>query len=100
MTNPDRACLHLEFSATVNVARIAEDPEQPPTAYMAEIQVSCEACGEPFRFTGLQAGSHFGKPMVSPDETELRAPMRPASSDPDFGMGLPGFAITYRPAGD
>jgi hypothetical protein len=31
--------------------------------------------------------------MCSVDETELRAPLRPASSDPDFGMGLPGFGI-------
>jgi hypothetical protein len=34
--------------------------------------------------------------MVSVDETELHAPLRPASVDPDFGLGLPGFAIQYR----
>ena len=33
---------------------------------------------------------------VSVDETELRAPLRLASADPDFGMGLPGFAVAYR----
>lgn len=27
------------------------------------------------------------------DETELRAPLRPASADPDFGLGIPGVAI-------
>lgn len=32
---------------------------------------------------------------ADPDETELRAPLRPASSDPDFGLGLPGYAIRY-----
>jgi hypothetical protein len=48
----------------------------------------------------LQAGLNPRRPMVSPDETELRAPLRPASSDPDFGMGLPGFAITWKEGND
>jgi hypothetical protein len=96
--DPDRACLHQEFDATVEVNRIADDPTRPPTAYMADIRVSCKQCGEPFRWTGCRAGAHFqGPPMVSADETELRAPLRPASADPDFGMGLPGFAIGFRP---
>jgi hypothetical protein len=34
--------------------------------------------------------------MCSVDESTLRAPLRPASADPDFGMGLPGFAVTWR----
>jgi hypothetical protein len=72
-----------------------------PKAYMADVTVSCapppHGCGEPFRFTGLPAGMSFSHPMVSPNETELRAPIRPASSDPDFGMSLPGFAIGVRP---
>lgn len=29
------------------------------------------------------------------DERELHAPIRPASSDPDFGLGIPGFAIRF-----
>ncbi len=33
--------------------------------------------------------------MCSVDETELRAPIRPASSDPDFSLGLPGFAVNF-----
>lgn len=27
------------------------------------------------------------------DETELRIPIRPSSADPDFGTGIPGFAL-------
>jgi len=34
--------------------------------------------------------------MCSVDETVLVAPLRPASADPDFGMGLPGYAIQFR----
>ncbi|WP_439947213.1 hypothetical protein [Streptomyces sp. BBFR109] len=54
------------------------------------------ACGEPFRWTGVQAGVSPRQPMCSVDETELRAPLRPASADPDFGLGLPGFTVNYR----
>ena len=48
------------------------------------------------RWIGVQAGASYSKPMVSVDEAELRAPLRPASSDLDFGMGLPGFAVRLR----
>lgn len=93
--NPDRACPHETFKADVAVDRIgtAETPDGMPKAYVADIKVSCVDCDEPFRWVGVPAGLSFGQPMVSVDETELRAPLRPASSDPDFGLGIPGFAI-------
>ena len=53
----------------------------------------CVDCDEPFRWIGVPIGLSPRQPMVSVDETELRAPLRPASSDPDFGLGLPGFAV-------
>lgn len=82
----------------MEVNRIARSDDDPTiVAYSAVARVWCADCGEPFRWTGLQAGLMRDRPMVSPDETELRAPLRPASSDPDFGMGLPGFAVGFRP---
>lgn len=45
---------------------------------------------------GVQAGLSSARPTCSVDETELLAPLRPASSDPDFGLGIPGFAITWQ----
>lgn len=48
------------------------------------------------RWIGAPAGMSPAKPMVSIDETELRAPLRPASADPDFELGIPGFAIQAR----
>lgn len=95
-TDPDKACPHLNFAADVAVNRIADPPDSLPTAYIADITVDCADCGEPFRWTGVQAGVSFNHPMVSVNEEELHAPLRPASADPDFGMGLPGFAINYR----
>lgn len=93
MTDPDRACPHPDFDAVVEVNRLTKGDDGPVEAYIADIRVSCQACGEPFRWIGVQAGLMPTKPMVSVDETELHAPIRPASSDPDFGLAIPGFAI-------
>lgn len=98
--DPDRPCLHLNFHADVNVGRIEPDDTGLPKGFIAEITVQCapppDGCGEPFRFTGLGAGLSFAHPTVSVDEKTLNAPIRPASSDPDFGLGLPGYAIRQR----
>jgi hypothetical protein len=99
VADPDRACHHHNFAASVAVNRIAEDG-QAPTGYVADIRVACADCDEPFRFSDAPAGLSFAHPAVSVDETELHAPIRPASSDPDFGLGLPGFAVRYRDGGD
>lgn len=97
ISNPDRPCMHLEFVANVAVNRIseAETSDGYPLAYSADITVTCAGCDEKFRWVGLSAGLSPDGPTVSPDETELRAPLRPASSDPDFGLGIPGFAIKF-----
>ena len=91
--DPDRACPHEDFAASVEVSRLTKVDGGPVDGYSADIRVSCAACGEPFRWIGATAGLSPARPMCSVDETELRAPLRPASSDPDFGLGIPGFAI-------
>lgn len=95
-TDPDRACPHENFWADVDVNRLTNTEGGPVTGYSASIRIKCVDCGEPFRFTGVKAGLSMARPMCSVDETELHAPVRPASADPDFGMGLPGFSIGYR----
>lgn len=91
MMNPDRPCPHPDFTASVAVNRLTDDGQV--TAYIADITVNCVVCYEPFRWIGVPAGLSGRHPTVSVTETELRAPLRPASSDPDFGLGIPGFAI-------
>lgn len=95
--DPDQPCEHPNTEAWVGVNRLTRSDDDPTiVAYSADIKINCGDCGEPFRFTGVQAGLHPARPMCSPDETELRVPIRPASADSDFGLGLPGFAITWR----
>jgi hypothetical protein len=95
--DPDRACPHLQFEAVVEVNRIVRSDDDPTVAgFSADVRVSCADCGEAFRWTGLDAGMSPARPMCSPDERTLVAPLRPASADPDFGLGLPGYAIHVR----
>jgi hypothetical protein len=91
----DRACPHQNFTANVAVNRLASEEGGPVAGYSADITVNCADCREPFRWTGLQAGLSMYRPMCSIDETILVAPLRPASADPDFGLGLPGYAVGY-----
>lgn len=96
--DPDQPCPHEDFNAYVEVNRLtASDSDPTVIGYHADIKVNCRNCGEPFRWTGVQAGMSQAHPMCSVDETELRAPLRPASADPDFGLGLPGFSVGFRP---
>jgi hypothetical protein len=97
--DPDKPCPHEHFDAEVGVNRLTGEPDGPVTAYSADIRIRRVQCDEPFRWIGVQAGVKPDRPMVSVDETELHAPIRPASSDPDFGLGIPGFAITVRDPG-
>lgn len=66
--DPDRPCPHENFAADVAVNRIGQDDPGNdsglPTHYSADIQVSPLA------------------PTSSADQTELRAPLCPASSGP------------------
>lgn len=97
MTDLDKPCLHENTEAQVVINRIIKSEEDhTPIAFMADIRAWCTDCQEDFRWSGVPAGLNYGRPTCSVDEKELHAPMRPASSDPDFGMGLPGFSINYR----
>lgn len=91
--DPDTACAHEEFEVWADINRLSEEEGGPIHAYSADIRIRCKDCQEPFRFIGVPAGVLGDRPACSVDETELHAPIRPASADPDFGLGIPGFAI-------
>lgn len=99
--DPDRPCPHERFAVQADVGRIAAANDDPTiVGYTVDIRVWCEDCGEKFRWIGVPAGVSPRHPACSVDETELRAPIRPASADPDFGLGLPGFSIRYVEPGE
>lgn len=95
--DPDRPCYHLTFMADVDVIRHPVD-ERTPTgeadAYMAEVTIRCAECAEPFTWVGpYHVGLLPYGPTIDPSAQELRAPIRPRSAEPDFGLGLPGFTV-------
>jgi hypothetical protein len=77
------SCLHAgDVAAAVVVTRLVDDVEgldgtTPATGYRADVTVWCAECHEDFRFLGVPGGIglHPGIPTVSPDGTELRAPI-------------------------
>jgi hypothetical protein len=72
-------CEHKSFRCAANIGRLSHDEGGPITGYVADIKIECAECGLPFRFIGLNAGSHFAEPRVSIDGTELCAPIEPAT---------------------
>lgn len=93
--DPDLPCPHLNFAAFANVTRLSAVEGGPVTVYSCSLRVDCTDCGERFRWMGVPAGLSPAHPTCDVGEFELRAPLRPATSDPDFGMGIPGFAINF-----
>jgi hypothetical protein len=91
--DPDKACEHPDFVAEIDVTRLTATEGGTVQAFTADVRVRCAACDEQFRWIGVPAGLSGARPTCSVDEAELHAPLRPASADPDFGLGIPGFAI-------
>lgn len=92
------SCAHEDFVAHVDVQRIVDgDDKGEPiegadlNALSVDVRVQCAGCGESLVFRGLPIGLSSHEPRMSPDGTEVRIPARPQSSDPHFGLGLPGF---------
>lgn len=92
-------CLHLNFAASVDVARITEnglDKERALT-YHADVKIECADCGEPFCFVGFPMGLMPDQPTISADEKEARLVLRPESETVKrFG---PGFLLKDTPTG-
>ena len=98
--DPDRPCPHDDMHLDADVQRLtASDDDPTVVAYIVELQIRCVACNERFRWSGVPAGLMPNRPACSPDEFTLHAPVRPASADPDFGLGIRGFAIRYKAGG-
>lgn len=77
-------CEHKNFQAQVDVTRLTDgglndnpDPDAKIIGYSAEVNIHCADCGIQFRFIGVPGGYSHANPMVSYDETTLRAPIEP-----------------------
>lgn len=66
-------CNHEEFESEVKVGRLNEVENGPIKDYIVELKVRCKNCKKNLEFRG-EMGMSFGRPMVSADRYELRAP--------------------------
>lgn len=91
----DGMCEHQEFSACVEVNRIAVKDGESPTRYSADIKIKCVSCGVAMRFLGLPMGLDPNGAAVGPLGTEARLAIHPVGSPlPEHDDCLPaGFRI-------
>jgi hypothetical protein len=93
--NTDINCQHEQFEATVNVNRITNEAGTEVKAFMADIQIRCVQCDEPFVVIAPVVGLVWDGPATSPNGEELRAPIRPRSAFSE-DVSLPGFRVIRR----
>lgn len=75
-------CEHMNFGATVGVARLT-GAGGGITGFMAEIRVQCADCGRPFQFLGLEAGCDTQGARVSVDGLEANIALCPEGERPN-----------------
>ena len=68
-------CEHMEFEASVKVARLLQGPDKTFIGNLAvDVTAYCIRCEQPVLFEGLFVGVDLKKPMVSADLREARLP--------------------------
>lgn len=82
------SCKHMEFDASVRVARIDDVGR-----FVAEVKVHCTQCGVPFQFIGIQPGFDYEHPTVRLDGLEADLPICPQGTQPTPLQGLQGYTI-------
>ena len=82
------SCKHMNFEASVNVARIENKGR-----FMAEIHIRCKDCGTPFQFMGLKPGFDFNGATVSLDGLEANIGIHPQGAQPNPLQQLVGYSV-------
>lgn len=90
-------CDHETFESAVEVTRLTAVEGGPVTGFSAAVRVRCTGCGEPFMWVGVPVGASPRQPMSSRDGREMRAPLRPMSSEPGFGEDGPAVSLRVAP---
>lgn len=77
------ACEHMNFDATVGVARMTDGEGGPVNGFMAEVRIKCRDCGVPMQFLGLQPGCDTQGARVSLDGLEANIAITPEGQKPN-----------------
>lgn len=89
-------CKHENFRVAANVARLLKNlDDAEPSAFVAEIGITCLDCGTPFEFLGVPMGYHPGNTRVSVDGLALNAAIKPKGAVLDQS-GMPGYSVNVK----
>ena len=72
---PPHQCTHESFRVDAKIARVLDVGK-----FVAEIQIRCQDCGEPFRFVGVPAGLSYAQPSCSIGKNSRVGSMIPRNS--------------------
>lgn len=87
-------CKHENFKCIANVMRLLKnDGDAEPSAFVAEIGITCLDCEKSFEFLGVPMGYHPGNTRVSVDGLTLNAAIKPKGAVLDQS-GMHGYSIT------
>lgn len=81
-------CKHNSFKSAVRIARIENTGR-----FMAEIRITCQDCGTPMQFMGLEPGLNFDGATVSLDGLEANIGIHPKGLRPDPLQALMGYSF-------
>ena len=76
-------CVHMNFSASVGVARLEDKPGGAITGFNAEIRIQCADCGKKFQFLGLEPGYDSQGARRSLDGLEANIGICPEGTRPN-----------------
>jgi hypothetical protein len=95
VSEPKKPCEHLNFRANVEVNRLEKGEGGPVYRYQADIRITCDECGLPFRFIGLPAGMDLNGAAVSIDGLEGRFAIAPKGEvlTPLESTDIQGFTV-------
>ena len=89
------ACVHMNFAATVGVARLEDKPGGDITGFNAEVRIQCADCGQKFQFLGLEPGYDTQGARCSLDGLEAKIAICPEGTRPNhlqrivYGISAP-----------
>jgi hypothetical protein len=86
------SCEHMNFRADVKVGRLKEsDTSDVIVMFVAEVQVKCAECGQPFEFIGIPMGFAHFEPRCSIDGLTANMPIKPVGAV--MAMDLPSYGV-------
>ena len=82
----------MNFGANVTVCRLKEsDTSDVIVMFVAEIQVKCAECGQPFEFIGIPMGYAHFEPRCSINGLIANMPIKPVGAV--MAMDLPSYGV-------